>query len=638
MSGQPQAFAPGFMLEQYEIRDVRGGTEVGIEYLAQDHEGGKAVAILEFLPESIAVRGDSDAVEPILSQNAEQFEAMLATFLDEAAALAQCGTPNINAIRRSFRANGTGYVVADIPGETTLETILSRGGTLGGETLQLMLPALLDGLGKLHEAGLLHLDIRPANIMLRDDGSAVLRGFGAVPMNFGSARQSFGGGRQGKHAASALSIYTPIELYSENTAPGPWSDIYFLGATLYHCITGEPPPAATDRVLADSLTLSADNVPPGMDSKVLSALAAATAIVPTERPRSIPIWKDQFFGGAQSGGRAPAGARFVRAAARGGRIAASAGGARRAVGSAGTGKDGGEAKDVLRWSVPALALTATTAAIAFIDVGVLRPEGDLIDREPSLVHLSMAGRTEALAYEASVPLSDAAAREPETDGTTQPVATVQGGATLVVDTVPPNVEVLVAGRMVGYTPLRQQGLPVGVHNITLQHPHYEPVELGDQELSASEELRIERTLERGVGNLLITTDPPGAWVELAGERVMQSTPGTLRDLPAGPLEIRLGAPGRSPTRVAAEVPRGGTGYLARILPIAYGTLEVEIDPADAQVAVSNEVNIDYSYEPGMRLPQGTYLLEVSKPGYQDATRTVNIDGETSIRMELMPQS
>ena len=629
---------PGFMLEHYEIRDVRGGTEVGIEYLAHDHEGGTAVAILEFLPESIAVRGDSGAVEPIQPQNAAQFETMLGTFLDEAAALAQCDTPNINAIRRSFRANGTGYVVAECPGETTLDTILSRGGALGGETLQLMLPALLDGLGKLHEAGLLHLDIRPANIMLRDDGSAVLRGFGAVPMNLGSPRQSFGGSRQGRHAASALSAYTPIELYSENTPPGPWSDIYFLGATLYHCITGEPPPAATDRVLADSLTLSADNAPPGIGSDLLSALAAATAIVPTERPRSIAIWKDQFFGGPPSGARAPAGARFVRAAARGGRIAANVGGARGAEGGARAGKEGSEAKDVLRWSVPALALTATTAAIAFIDVGVLRPEGDLIDREPSLVHLSMAGRTEALTYEAPDPLSDAAASEPETDGTAEPLVAVQDGATLVVDTVPPNVEVLVAGRMVGYTPLRQQGLSTGVHDVTLQHPHYESVELDGQEFLASQELRIERTLARGIGNLLITTDPPGAWVELDGERVMQSTPGTLRDLPAGPLEIRLGAPGRSPTRVAAEVPRGGTGYLARILPIAYGTLEVELDPADARIVVSNEVNIDYSYDPGMRLPQGTYLLEVSKPGYQDVARTVSIDGETSIKIELLPQS
>lgn len=649
MNSQTQALARGFSLGHYEVRAVRELSDVGIEYLAHDHESGKEIALQEFLPESIAVRKDACAIEPILPQNAAQFDTMVGAFLEEAAALAQCDFPNINAIRGAFRANGTGYVVSDIPLGTSLKEILDREGAIQGEALTLLLPCLLDGLGKLHEAGLLHLDIRPANITLKDDGSSILRGVGAVPMSLGSARQSFSERRWNRQIVSERSVYAPIELYSENTAPGPWSDIYSLGATLYHCVTGSPPPSATDRVLEDSLALSANNSTVGIDSKTLSAIMAAMAIVPTARPRSVAIWKDQFFGGSAARIHSTTDARFARASARGGRLSPKA----RVAKSAGSGN---APSGAFRWAVPGLALTAATAAIAFIDVGVLRPELDLNDVEPSLVHLSMAGRTEALTYDAAptpqaAPAPDAeppadqpvAARnadvdEAETTPADEPLATAKTDAILIVETTPPNVEVLLAGQAVGHTPLRLPGLPSGAHDITLRHPHYETVEMPGQQLVAAEELRIETTLQRGFGNLLITTDPPGAWVEMDDDRVIESTPGTLRSLPAGYVNLRLGAPGHAIMRVAAEVPRGGTGYLAHILPAAYGTLDVDLEPADALVVVFNDADIAYRYTPGMQLPQGTYRMEVSKQGYSEATRNVNIDGETNIKVELRPRS
>jgi len=627
MDGQSLAFAIGFSLGQYEIRDVRGYSAVAIEYLAHDRETDMAVAIWEFLPRSIAVRKGGCGVEPILPQNKAQFDMALEAFLEEAAALAQCGASGINAIRNTFRANGTAYVVAERPAATALDGILCQGPT-GSEALNLMLPTLLDALGKLHEAGLLHLDIRPGNIMLRAEGSAMLRGFGAVPMSLGSARQSFGGTPRKRQFKPVHSDYAPIELYSESTAPGPWSDIYSLGATLYHCVTGSTPPPVTDRVLGDSLNLPAHSPVAGIDSKTLSAIKAAMAIVPTARPQSIAQLREQYFSSSQAPAHSQARARFARAAARGGRLSPNAG----IVKSAGSVNAGSGAS---KWSVPALALTAVTVTVAFVDVGVLRPELGSSDSEPSLVHLAMAGRTEAATYNA-VP-RDAPGGEPES-APAESLAGAEAGATLVVDTVPPNVEVLLGGKPIGYTPLNLPGLPDGVHDLTLRHPHYETVELARQRFTAAEELRIETTLERGFGNLLVTTDPPGAWVEIDDDRVIASTPGTLRQLPAGPVTIKLGAPGHAVTRVAAEVPRGGTGYVARTLSIAYGTLDVDLEPADAQVIVFNDADIAYGYNPEMRLPRGSYRLQVSKQGYREATRTVSVDGETNIRVELHPES
>lgn len=629
MNDQRPSLTLGFSLGRYEVCAVRGFSETGIEYLAHDQDGGGDVAIQEFLPGSVAVRNGASAVEPILPANAGEFDTMLGAFLEEAAALAQCDSPNINAIRDILRANGTGYVVADSPDGVCLDELLKGNGAVASEVLDLMLPSLLDGLGKLHETGLLHLDIRPGNIVLRADGSAILRGFGAVPMGLGSARQTFSASRSKRRSVTVRSEYAPIELYSENTAPGPWSDIYALGATLHHCVTGSAPPPVTDRVLTDSPTLPVGNPKSGFDSKMLSAIEAATAIVPTARPRSIIIWRNQFFGRTPTGEGAGADARFARAAARGGRLSPNADAHKRAVGDSRT-------SGVLRWSVPALTLTAATAAIAFIDVGVLRPELDSSDVEPSLTHLAMAGRTEAAIHDAGS--GDDAVGKPEASPADDAAAAAETGATLVVDTVPPDVEVFIAGRAVGRSPLHLPGLPEGIHDVTLRHPHYETVELNDQQFVATEELRIESALQRGAGDLLVTSDPPGAWVEIDGERVLESTPGTVRGLPSGPLVVKLGAPGRAMARAAVEVPKGGTGYLARILPIAYGRLEIDLEPADAQVVLSNDTGIAYSYNPRMRLPQGSYSLEVSKQGYRQANRAVSINGNTEIRVELRPRS
>ena len=85
---------------------------------------------------------------------------------------------------------------------------------------------------------------------------------------------------------------------------------------------------------------------------------------------------------------------------------------------------------------------------------------------------------------------------------------------------------------------------------------------------ADDELRIDQVLERGTGNLMITTEPSGAWVEWEDQRLIESTPGLLSDLPAGLVELRVGAPGREPVKVFAEVPKDATGYLARELVVA----------------------------------------------------------------------
>ena len=108
--------------------------------------------------------------------------------------------------------------------------------------LDRLLWPMLDGLERVHSAGFLHRDIKPANVLLRADGRPTL-------IDFGASRAAVAG-----RTTAMTAIFTPGYAAPEQMSTakqGPWTDIYGLAATLYHAITGKPPPSAFDRVLDD---------------------------------------------------------------------------------------------------------------------------------------------------------------------------------------------------------------------------------------------------------------------------------------------------------------------------------------------------------------------------------------------------
>ena len=104
---------------------------------------------------------------------------------------------------------------------------------------------LLNGLREVHANKLLHLDIKPGNVFLRDDGSPLL-------IDFGGARQTL--------SAEGVTLpltYTPgfaaPEQYARAGELGPWTDIYSVGATVYACFAGAAPQPAHERLVKDEL-------------------------------------------------------------------------------------------------------------------------------------------------------------------------------------------------------------------------------------------------------------------------------------------------------------------------------------------------------------------------------------------------
>ena len=256
-AGEGQALRPGTLLDVYEIEQVLGTGGFGVTYKARDRSLACAVAIKEYFPAHLAFReGDQDTLTPHSAEHGENYRWGLGRFLDEARTLARFKEPGVVRVSRLFEANGTAYLVMDYVEGISLDQRLRRHGVLSEEMALGILRPLLQGLRAVHAQNIMHRDIKPGNIYLKQDGEPVL-------LDFGAAREAL----EGASAAMTMIVtpgYAPMEQYTRDERQGPWSDLYALGATLFHCLYGRPPAAAPDR-LSQQVNGSGDPLEPQLD-------------------------------------------------------------------------------------------------------------------------------------------------------------------------------------------------------------------------------------------------------------------------------------------------------------------------------------------------------------------------------------
>ena len=292
------ALPQGHRLHEYELVRVLGFGGFGMTYLGFDHNLDKGVAVKEYLPADIATRTADNSVAAQASQFRGDFEWGLERFLDEARVLARFDQRNIVKVYRFFEAHGTAYIVMEYAEGETLSAYLQRKNTLKEVELKAVLNPILDGLEVVHGADFLHRDIKPGNIILRDeDRSPVL-------LDFGAARQAIGA-----RSRSVTSIitpgYAPIEQYSSRGDQGPWTDVYALGAVCYHALTGHVPVDATDRVRNVPLTPVAERCVGQASAGFLSAIDWALKVDEGDRPQSIGAWRAEMEVEPRDGAKEP---------------------------------------------------------------------------------------------------------------------------------------------------------------------------------------------------------------------------------------------------------------------------------------------------------------------------------------------
>ena len=279
------ALPAGTRVEQFELVDVIGRGGFGITYLAWDSNLDINVAIKEYMPVDFAVREADHSVSPKTHGHVKDYEWGLGEFLKEARMLARFNHPSIVHVRQFFETRGTAYIVMERLLGKTLYARLEEEGTLGEEELRALLDSILSGLEQVHAAGYRHMDIKPGNIMLRNDGTPVLIDFGAAEI--ATAEQSR------MVQSVVMPGYSPTEQYSSyRRYHGPWTDIYALGAVLYRAMTGIVPVDAPSRVQADELAPVGEVAKRPYSRSLSDAVAWALQVRAPERPQSIDAWRE----------------------------------------------------------------------------------------------------------------------------------------------------------------------------------------------------------------------------------------------------------------------------------------------------------------------------------------------------------
>ena len=203
-------------------------------------------------------------------------------FQDEARRLATCVHPNIVRVSDFFVEDGLPYMVMEyIPGETLAEGYVMAGIPLPEATAIHYIRQIGAALEVVHKNGLLHRDIKPDNIILRQGTQEV------VLIDFGIAREFNSGARQ-THTGMVSEGYSPIEQYMSNAPRTPATDVYGLAATLYTLLTAQIPMPA---LLRDREKMpSPRELQPHLSAAVNQAVMRGMAVDARFRPNNVAEW------------------------------------------------------------------------------------------------------------------------------------------------------------------------------------------------------------------------------------------------------------------------------------------------------------------------------------------------------------
>lgn len=228
----------------YRIDNYLSSGGFGNTYVATNIEFEERVAIKEFFMKGVTQRDDNQTTVSVSNaENKNSFLEQKEKFKKEARRIRQLKNVHIVAVHDLFDENGTSYYVMDfVDGENLAERLKCTGKPMTEQEVQEILPQILDALKSVHDAGIWHLDLKPANIMVDKAGNVKL-------IDFGASKQlnAQKGGATTSTAITYTNGYAPREQMEQNYDKfGPWTDIYALGATLYNLLTNKRPPLPTD--------------------------------------------------------------------------------------------------------------------------------------------------------------------------------------------------------------------------------------------------------------------------------------------------------------------------------------------------------------------------------------------------------
>lgn len=228
----------------YRIDSYLSSGGFGNTYVATHINFNEKYAIKEFFMKGVNERdGNNTAVSVSNNEKVTEFNEQLEKFKKEARRLRQLNNPHIVRVYDLFDENGTAYYVMDyINGENLKERLKRTKKPVTEAEAGDILRQVLDALQEVHSKGIWHLDLKPANVMMENDGTVKL-------IDFGASKQfnSKTGGALSTSSVTYTNGFAPIEQMEKSYEKlGPWTDFYALGATLYNVIANQKPPMPSD--------------------------------------------------------------------------------------------------------------------------------------------------------------------------------------------------------------------------------------------------------------------------------------------------------------------------------------------------------------------------------------------------------
>ena len=289
--------AEGTVLENYRVGRLLAAGGFSFVYLAHD-ENDTPVVIKEYLPSTLALRTELGAASKLEASDLAKFRYGMKCFFEEGRALARLQHPNVVRVLNFFRANDTVYLVMRYEQGRSLQEHIQSLRELPDEVwVRATFAQLLNGLREVHTHKLLHLDVKPANVYLREDGSPLL-------IDFGAARQTLS-----VEGMKLPPTYTPGYASPEHHVGrenlGPWSDIYSVGATVYACFARTAPQPADMRLRQDRLVPARRQWGERYSHELLDIVDWCLRLEHLERPQSVLALQKALLGEKAPERRAP---------------------------------------------------------------------------------------------------------------------------------------------------------------------------------------------------------------------------------------------------------------------------------------------------------------------------------------------
>ena len=200
-------------------------------------------------------------------------------FFQEAKVLAELHHPNMPRVIDHFEYESNVYLVMDFVEGERLDELIAKDKTLSLDTILLWAQELIDALNYCHAQRVIHRDVKPQNVIITPQGKAMLVDFGLVKVLDLDDRRT-------RTVMRGLGTpeYAPPEQYDAETgSTDARTDVYSLGATLYHALTGTPPPTATQRIVNPSLLKSVRHHQKAISPHVDEAISKAMSLQPDQR-------------------------------------------------------------------------------------------------------------------------------------------------------------------------------------------------------------------------------------------------------------------------------------------------------------------------------------------------------------------